>query len=111
MSEPTTAEVMRRLDEVSRQLVDVVQQIREDRRISAETFVRKDVYQPLHEALGGRVKNLEGELDRRDADQVQRDRDQAAFRRQMTVAVITVALGALATLLVSLVNLTHGGTP
>lgn len=103
MTEPTNAEVMRRLDEVSRQLLSLAAEMREDRRMAADTYVRKDVYQPLHDAVKQRLTNLEREND-------DRDKAQDGFRRQITVAVIAAAIPAVLALLYAVVSLTNGGT-
>ena len=42
--EPTLGEVIRRLDDVSRQLVELTREIKDDRAANAATFVRQDVY-------------------------------------------------------------------
>lgn len=102
MTEPTNAEVMRRLDEVSRQLLSLAAEMRDDRRAAADTYVRKDVFRPMHENTSNRLTALE-------KDQDEKERAQDAFRRQMVIAITGVALPALFGLVVALNTLLANG--
>ena len=52
--DPTLGEILRRLDELSRQLIDLTREIKEDRTVAATTYVRQDVYQAQRLADAGR---------------------------------------------------------
>lgn len=102
MTEPTLGEVLRRLNEVSATMQDMAQRLERERVENAVTFVRKDVYDARHVILTERVKGLE-----QDAD----DREKAAeaFRRQVLVVVIGVALPAFLALVLAVNNFLAAG--
>lgn len=105
MTEPSNGEVMRRLDEVSRQLLQLAQDMRDDRNTAADTYVRKDVFTPTHEATTRRIEDLERES-------AEREKAQDAFRRQIIVTVIAAALPAVLALVLAINNvLNAGATP
>ncbi|HET7303639.1 MAG TPA: hypothetical protein VFJ12_03685 [Segeticoccus sp.] len=60
--EPTLGEVMRRLDETSRQLADLAGQMREDRNHAAATYVRQDVYVAQRQADHAVVADLQTDI-------------------------------------------------
>lgn len=88
---PSSAEVLRRLDEITRQLADLVQQLRSD-------YVRKDVYAAESSALRGRVRDLEAEQDAR-------EKNAGETRRQLFFVVLAAFLPSLGTLIVVLSRL------
>lgn len=60
--EPTLGEVMRRLEETSRQLADLAAQMRDDRAHAAQTYVRQDVYLAQRQADHAVVADLQGDI-------------------------------------------------
>lgn len=98
MSEPSLAEVLRRLDETSRQLESIVGQMRSDRLEYATTYVRKDVYGAEFMALSRRVSDVE-------EYQASREKVAAETRRQLYLVVLASFLPSLGTLIVVLVRL------
>jgi hypothetical protein len=112
--EPTTGEVLRRLDEVSRQLLDLAGQLREDRDKAAATFVRQDVYQAQRVADSAVVADLHGDIRAVDSRTTERmDKIETAHatdvdkRRQMWLAIGGMALAfvsATAALIVQIVQ-------
>lgn len=102
MPEPSNGEVMRRLDEVVRTLAGLAQEMRDDRRAAADTYVRKDVFTPMHDGTQRRIAELETE-------NAEREKAQDAFRRQIIVGVVLLAIPALISLVVSFNNLVASG--
>lgn len=101
-AEPTLGEVFRRLDEVSRQLAALADQMAKDRVAAEVVYVRKDVYGAETLALTTRVGKIEQD------DEI-RDRDAAAFRRQVFFIVLGSALPAIAGLLLAVNNFLAAG--
>lgn len=98
--EPTMGEVLRRLDEVSRQLVDLAKEMKDDRNTAAATFVRQDVYVAQRLADQAVVADLHGDVrtinNERKAD--------AGFRRQSWLAMAGIAIGSLVSIALALIN-------
>lgn len=95
VSEPTLGEVLRRLEDVARRLE------------SAEaTYVRKDVYDARHNNVTRRVEQIETEMDAR-------EKSAEAFRRQVLLLVIGLAIPAVVSLLLAVNNFlaSGGATP
>lgn len=101
MSEPSLAEVLRRLDETNKQLADLVQQMRADRVEAAATYLRRDVYTAEAAAFNRRVGDLE-------ADQANREKSAGETRRQLLFVVLASFLPSLGTLIVVLSRLSGG---
>ena len=108
---PTLGEVLRRLDDVSRQLVDLTREIKEDRAASAATYVRRDVYMAEQVTSNAVVADLHGDIQALKAEHgreirgLKDERKVAADKaRQMWLALgamaVTIALG-LATIIVN----------
>lgn len=100
MSEPTMGEVLRRLDEVSRQLLDLAGQMREDRNTAAATFVRQDVYQAQRIADQAVVADLNGDIR---AVKKSHESD-AGFRRQVWLTMGALAVTSLITVAIAIIN-------
>lgn len=100
-SEPTLGEVLRRLDEVAKQMADMASQMREDRLQTAATYVRQDVYIAQRQADQAVVADLNGEVrsvkDERKADQ--------ASRRQIWLSLGIAALSTVTAIALAIVNL------
>lgn len=93
MDEPTPAELLRRLDEVSRQLLDLTTELRYVNRSAAETYVRKDVFSEAR--IADAEKHREQE---RDIDALKESRaGDAAFRRQVLLGLGVALIGILGT--------------
>lgn len=86
MSEPTLAEVVRRLEENTSQLRDIVAEMRSDRAALAATYVRKDVYDEARRADQRDLADLEERVDKWEQ-----------FRRQVlagaSVSLVTALIG------------------
>ena len=102
---PTLSEVMRRLNDVAKQLAQIAAEMKQDRADAARTYVRQDLYLAQRQADAAVVADLNGDIQ---AIKVERDRD-AAQRRQMLMwlggLTVTVLIG-LAGLVVSILSLT-----
>lgn len=99
--EPTTGEVLRRLDEVSQQMRDIAQQLREDRLASAATYVRQDVYMAQRQADSAVVADLAG-----DVMAINRARESdAGWRRQVLLTLAVLAISTLVSIALAIVNL------
>lgn len=99
-NEPTMGEVLRRLDEVSRQLLDLAGQMRDDRDKAAATFVRQDVYQAQRIADQAVVADLHGDI-----RSINKSRESdAGFRRQVWVTIGTLSISMLVTIVIAIAN-------
>lgn len=97
MSEPTLGEVLRRLDEVARQMTTLSLQLVEDRREAAATFVRRDVYEARTESLTRDVSDLKADADAK-------EKTAAETRRQFVFLVLGIAIPAILGLLLAVTN-------
>jgi len=105
MTEPSNGEVMRRLEQVSGELVQLARDMREDRNAAADTYVRKDVQR-------GVDANQDRRLDGLEAENATRERDQVALRRQLIVGLVLLAVPALFSLVLAMNSfLSRGVTP
>lgn len=102
--EPTLSEVMRRLDETSRQIADLAAQMREDHRHAAQTYVRQDVYLAQRQAdqavmadQAGDVKAVEVKVDAL-AAKVDSNEDKRRNSVRWGIGTSLVCLGLLLTL-------------
>lgn len=110
--EPTMGEVMRRLDEVSRQMLELAREMKDDRQVNAATFVRQDVHlaqrqadqavvADLHHDIGNvkaEIGSVKTDFDR-EIDTVKADRNaDIAFRRQVLLAFAVGGLTELVTI-------------
>lgn len=103
--EPTMGEVIRRLDAIAGQLTDVVRELKDDRRLNAQTFVRQDVYTAQRRAdhavvadVAGDVIAVRKELGRHVDGQAEKQRADAAFRRQVFLGLALTGGGWLLTI-------------
>ena len=98
--DPQPGEIMRRLDEVSRQLADIGRRMDEREKQAAATYVRQDVYMANRQADQAVAANLSGDLrvleDKQDRSETQR---RAAMRvnvaNGIALAGVVIALIAL----------------
>lgn len=110
-SEPTMGEVIRRLEAISKQLTEVVREIKEDRTQNAATFVRQDVYQAQRIAdqavtadVAGDIRTVKADLDREvTAIKAERSSD-TAFRRQVLLGFAVGGIGWLLTIALFIAN-------
>jgi len=93
--EPTLGEAMRRLDSVARQLDALAKKLDEDRRDFASTYVRSDVYEARHKNLDRRVGLMELAAE-------EKEKADAAARRQLQFVILGAFLAAVLSLIVSL---------
>jgi hypothetical protein len=118
VSEPTTGEVLRRLDEVSRQLVDLAREMKEDRAKAYAIFVQREVYnerektyaaqrtadQAVVADLHGDIKKVETNIGR-DVEAIRKERQSdAGFRRQVWLTMGALAITTLVTIVIALLN-------
>lgn len=74
-SEPTPGEIMRRLDDISRQLARVVDQVARWQTQAERTYVRQDVYLAQRQADQAVIADVAGDLravEQRHAEQTKR---------------------------------------
>jgi predicted proteasome-type protease len=101
-SEPTLGEVLRRLDEVSRQLQAMAIKLDTDRVENANVYLRKDVYEARHVALSRRMDEVE-------ADAAQKERDAESFRRQIIVGLVLAGVPAVLAMVLAINNFLAAG--
>ena len=115
INEPTLGEVLRRLDDVARQLGEISREIKEDRAIAAGTYVRQDVYMAERTAQSAIVADLHGDIQSAKTElrgevqalKAQRQTDTAA-RRQVWLAIGGVAATSLLGIAALVVNIVQG---
>lgn len=100
--EPTLGEVLRRLNEVSGQMTALGNQMAQDRRDAADTYVRRDVYDARHAGVLRRVDEIEADADTR-------EKAAADFRRQLLFIVLGTAIPAVFALLLAINNFLANG--
>lgn len=100
-SEPTLGEVLRRLDDLSRQMLDLVREIKEDRSENAKTFVRQDVYIAQRLADQAVTADLAGDLQSLKDDR-KKDLD---GQRQRNLTLGLFAITTLVSIALSIVNI------
>lgn len=93
-AEPTLGELLRRLEEVVKQLQDISSKMERDRSDAALTYVRKDVYGAEYTGHERRLKDLEDES-------AAREKTAADTRRQFIFLVLSLAIPVIASLLLS----------
>jgi uncharacterized protein (DUF1778 family) len=117
-SEPTMGEVLRRLDEVSRQLLDLAAQMREDRDKAFTTFVQQAVYNEREKTYAAQrladqavVADLHGDLKTvetnlvRDVEAIRKARESdTGFRRQVWLTLGALAITTLVTIVIAIFN-------
>ena len=59
--EPTLGETLRRLEELSRQMIDLTREIKEDCATPAASYVRRDVYGAQRQADAAVMADLHGD--------------------------------------------------
>ena len=122
-SEPTLGEVLRRLDDVSRQMTELAREMKADRAEAAATYVRQDVYVAQRQAMEAMVADLHGDVKKVNTDlglKIQATKDDlgrevktikddrktdVAFRRQAWLTMGALAVTTVVTIVVTLVNL------
>jgi hypothetical protein len=93
-------ELMRRVEELVRQITDVSNKMREDRIHAEATFVRRDVYDANRAAEDRR--NIEAS---KDVDDLNRHREaDAQWRRQIMLAIAVLAITTLVTVAIAVSN-------
>ena len=98
--DPTLGEILRRLDELSRQLIDLTREIKEDRTVAATTYVRQDVYLAQRLSDQAVVADLHGDIS---AVREERKKDND-WRRQLNLALATLAITVLVSISLAIVN-------
>lgn len=87
---PTLGEVMRRLDSITSQLVEIVKEIRSDRVDAAKTYVRQDVHQRAEQLINSNISDVRTDVAALDTkveshhEQYKRDRAADVTTRRQT---------------------------
>jgi hypothetical protein len=99
--EPTLGEILRRLDDVSRQLIDLTREIKDDRAATAATYVRQDVYLAQRLADQSVVADLHGDI-RTVKDERKKDND---WKRQQNLTLAGLTVTVLVSIALAIVNI------
>lgn len=90
--EPTLGELHRQMAQVTRQLQEILAEIRQDRRDHEQTYVRRETYDAHHASITRDLHDLETA-----------GREDAKYRRQTWTAIglafIVAAIGLMSTLI------------
>ena len=104
MPEPSNTELVRRVEEVSKQLADVVGELREDRRRAEQRYVPRELWIEARDADKARVRDVE-----RDVEALAKQRElDLTWRRQVLLALAVAALAAVASFAIALFNIVAG---
>jgi hypothetical protein len=106
--EPTLGEVLRRLEEVSRQMIELARELKEDRAANAATFVRQDVYIAQRLADQSTVADLHGDIRsvKDDIKAVKEDRQKdIEWRRQHNLTLAGITITALVSISLTIVTI------
>jgi hypothetical protein len=110
-SEPTMGEILRRLDEVSRQMIDLAREMKDDRSAAAATYVRQDVYFAQRQAMESMIADLHGDVKQtetnlgREIAIIKDDRkSDVNFRRQVWLTMGALAITTLVTIVIAILN-------
>jgi hypothetical protein len=99
--DPTLGEILRRLDDLSRQLIDLTREIKEDRTTSAATYVRQDVYLAQRHADAAVLADIHGDIA---AVREERKKDND-WRRQLNLALASLTITVLVSISLAIVNI------
>ena len=99
--EPTLGEVLRRLDEVSRQLIDTSREMKEDRKSAAATYVRQDVYIAQRQADAAVLADTHGDIQSIKDDR----RKDADWKRQQNLFLAGLTITALVSIAIAIANI------
>ncbi len=102
MSEPTLGEVLRRLDEVSRQMTLLAGEMRAERAENAQTYLRRDVFEARDKATLQRLEDVE-------RDNADKEKAAELFRRQIIVGLILAAVPAVLAMVLAVNNFIASG--
>ena len=86
------SEVVRRIDEYARNLQEFVREMREERRKTEATYVRRDVYDAETKTRAGELQALRDDL----GNEIKARQDEQKNRRLLTVGIVVAAFGAVA---------------
>lgn len=110
---PNLGEVLRRLDDVSRQLQALTNELKNDRKEAAELYVRRDVYEEARRFDAAVVHDLNGDVvaakkeTAREIEAMKNDRKaDVAARRQVWLALGAMALTLLGIIVTAILNIT-----
>jgi len=91
-NEPTLHEVLRRLDEYAKNLQEFVKEMREDRRKTEQTYVRRDVYEAETKTRAGELQAIRDDL----GNEIKARQEEQKNRRFLAVGIVVAAFGAVA---------------
>ena len=99
--EPTLGEVLRRIDALVDQVTTLASEMKDDRRESAKTFVRQDVYIAQRLADQAVVSDLHGDLATVKAER-QKDLE---WRRQINLTLAAITITALVSIAIAIATI------
>jgi len=94
MSEPTLAEVVRRLDDVVARLVEMAKRLENDRVLAAQTFVVRVAYDSDQRRIDDKFAAQGRDI----ADIEQARKEDQGWRRQSSLTLAVAAVGWLVTI-------------
>jgi uncharacterized membrane protein len=92
--QPSIAELIRRLAELSTQIAGLTGEIKDDRRSSEQKYLSRETYQVIREADDRRFKELEGD-----------QKSQADFRRQILAGLVLLFCSSALAIFLALTGL------
>lgn len=90
--DPTIHEVLRRLNEYATNLQDFVREMREERRKTEQTYVRRDVYEAETKTRAAELQALRDDL----GNEITARQEEQKSKRVLTIGIVVAAFGAVA---------------
>lgn len=114
IDEPTLGEVLRRIDTLTAQVTNLVRELKEDRTLAAQTYVRQDVHLRERQTIEANISDVRSDITKVDTESKARfdrleaqQKADADKRRQLWLTIaglfVTVILG-VAALIVNIVQ-------
>lgn len=107
MSEPTPGEIMRRLDANTSQLMELARQFREDRDRADQRYVPRVEWVEARKGIADRIDNVVEDV----VELKAKSKDQAAFQRQVLLALAVAAFSAFVSVCIAVAGLVLGKGP
>lgn len=111
MTEPSNAEVARRIEEVARTMSTLAAQMQAQSEANERTFVRKDVYVAEQATMHHRMSEVETDVDDRAKADVAREKSANDFRKQVMIMLMGIAIPMVIGFILQVQTYLAKGTP
>lgn len=104
MSEPTLGEVVRRLEDIAKQMAGLLAEIKGERAHVERTYLPRETYNAEKELLKASVATVAGDV----ADINEARKDDARWRRTASLTLAVAAAGWLVTIALFIATILNG---